>query len=154
MDDKTNMEELVRAIVSQVLSGVGEPLEGIRKDKDPASGVAVVKRVSGIKMDPFPFDIGPAGKGVFLKDIFTLGESPRLGIGVMEMTKTSFPWTLRYDEVDYILEGALEIKVNGNVVTGNAGDVLYIPKNSSIEFSAPYYAKFVYVTYPADWSNQ
>ncbi|MDR3321267.1 MAG: hypothetical protein LBS93_02375 [Synergistaceae bacterium] len=32
--------------------------------------------------------------------------------------------------------------------------MLFIPKDSAIEFSAPDYAKFVYVTYPADWSNQ
>jgi ethanolamine utilization protein EutQ len=52
------------------------------------------------------------------------------------------------------LEGTLDIKINGRTVSGSAGDVLYIPMYSSIEFSAPSYAKFLYVTYPADWSNQ
>jgi ethanolamine utilization protein EutQ len=151
MDDSAILRELVRSVVAKILAAEEG---GINKDSEPKSGVASVKMISGIKMDPFPFDIGPAGKGVFLKDIFTLGESPRLGIGVMEMKAASFPWTLRYDEVDYILEGTLDIRINGKVVSGSAGDIVFIPKDSSIEFSAPEYAKFFYVTYPADWSNQ
>ncbi|MDR3320874.1 MAG: ethanolamine utilization protein, partial [Synergistaceae bacterium] len=122
MDESVRLKELVRSIVAEVLASLPADkrccgqADGIRKDREPASGVLAVKKVGCIKMDPFPFDIGEASKGVFLKDIVTLGESPRLGIGVMEMKRTSFPWTLRYDEVDYILEGALEIKVNGKSV--------------------------------------
>ena len=46
------------------------------------------------------------------------------------------------------------VSVDGEKITGNAGDMIYIPKNSTIQFSAPKYAKFFYVTYPADWSEQ
>ncbi|MDR1516391.1 MAG: cupin domain-containing protein [Synergistaceae bacterium] len=148
--DESVLKEVVRAVVSQLLKGEG----GIIKDTEPKSGIASVKKISAIKQDPFPFDLGPAGKGVFLKDLFSLDESPRLGIGVMEMKETSFPWTLRYDEVDYILEGTLDIKTNGKIISGSAGDIIYIPKDSPIEFCAPDHVKFFYVTYPADWSNQ
>jgi ethanolamine utilization protein EutQ len=152
MDEIARLKEIVRAVVTEILAESQK--NGLTKDKDPASGVTSIKNVSDIVMDPFPFDLGPAGKGVFLKDLVSLEESPRLGAGVMEMKGTSFPWTLRYDEFDYILEGTLDIKVNGRTVRASAGDVLYIPMNSSIEFSAPQYVKFFYVTYPADWSNQ
>ena len=150
MDESAILQEVVRKVVAKLLAGEG----GIIKDTEPKSGIASVKKIKSIKQDPFPFDLGPAGKGVFLKDLFTLEESPRLGIGVMEMKETSFPWTLRYDEVDYILEGTLDIKVNGRTISGSEGDIIYIPKDSPIEFCAPQYVKFFYVTYPADWSNQ
>jgi ethanolamine utilization protein EutQ len=152
MDDIAILKDIVRSVVSEILAASGAPQ--VTRDRDPVSGVTSIKNIGAIKMDPFPFDIGPASKNVFLKDIVALEESPRLGIGVMEMKETSFPWTLRYDEVDYILEGTLDIKINGRTVSGSAGDVIYIPMYSSIEFSAPNYAKFLYVTYPADWSNQ
>ncbi|WP_373688798.1 hypothetical protein [Brevibacillus daliensis] len=35
-----------------------------------------------------------------------------------------------------------------------AGEVIFIPKNSTIQFCVPEYARFLYVTYPADWANQ
>ena len=38
-------------------------------------------------------DTGPALDRVYTRDLFTLQESPRLGVGVMEMTDTTFPWT-------------------------------------------------------------
>jgi ethanolamine utilization protein EutQ len=72
----------------------------------------------------------------------------------MEMKETTFDWTLRYDEMDYIIEGTLDILIDGEKITGNAGDMIYIPKDSKIQFSAPKYAKFFYVTYPANWAEQ
>ena len=92
-------------------------------------------------------------KNIPTTDLFTLQESPRLGAGLMEMKETTFPWTLTYDEIDYIIEGRLEILIDGRKVVGEAGDVILIPKNSKIEFSAPNYAKFLYFVYPANWSE-
>lgn len=148
--DESGLKDIVRSVVLEILEK-GTP--SLKRDIEPKSGVMSIKG-SSIKTEPFPFDIGPAGRGVFLKDIVSLEESPRIGIGFMEMRESSFPWTLRYDEADYIIEGTLDIIVNGRTIRGNAGDVIFIPKDSSIEFSVPNYAKFMYVTYPADWSNQ
>ena len=49
------------------------------------------------------------------------------------MKETTFPWTLTYDEIDYIIEGRLEILIDGRKVVGEAGDVILIPKNSKID---------------------
>lgn len=90
---------------------------------------------------------------VYTRDLFTLGESPRLGAGLMEMRRTTFPWKLNYDEIDYIIEGSLTVEHGGRSVTAGPGQTILIPKGSKIHFSAPEYAKFLYVTYPADWQN-
>jgi ethanolamine utilization protein EutQ len=111
-------------------------------------------RTAQVKTEPFPFDIGPAGDRVRLKDMVSLEESPRLGFGVMEMDSTSFKWTLNYDEVDYVIDGTLEIVIDGRKVIGNPGDTLFIPAGSTIEFSAPGFTRFIYVVYPANWSEQ
>jgi len=142
-------KELVEVITKLILEKLQQSDGKIIKEVD-SSGVISIKG-STVKCEPF--DTGRAGDKVYLKDILSLDESPRLGCGFMEMKNSSFPWTLKYDEIDYIIEGTLEIIINGNKIRGNAGDVIFIPMNSSIEFSAPDYAKFIYITYPANWVN-
>lgn len=116
----------------------------------------------GVKKIELPFvktrpqdrlDTGSEKNIVYTRDLFTLEESPRLGCGLMEMEKTSFDWHLTYDEIDYIIEGQLTIIINGEKVTAGPGEVILIPKDSKIQFSAPEKARFMYVTYPADWAG-
>lgn len=149
-------EKLIADIVSKVIiqqglaDKVGEKAPEFEKDRDPKSGVMSVKTST---VTPERFDTSNPNDQVYLKDIFTLEESPRLGCGVMEMDKTCFDWTLKYDEIDYIIEGTLEIVIDGRKVIGNKGDVIMIPKNTAIQFSVPDHAKFLYVTYPANWEE-
>ena len=112
--------------------------------------------VIGIKTEqikPEPFDTGKAGDKVFLTDLYSLDESPRLGAGIMEMEDTTFDWTLTYDEVDYVIDGTLEIIIDGRKIVGNKGDVILIPKNTKIQFSTPNFCRFMYVVYPANWAE-
>ena len=98
-------------------------------------------------------DTGDKNDRVYTHDLFTLSESPRLGCGIMEMEKTTFDWTLDYDEIDYVIEGSLTIIKDNMHVTAGPGEIILIPKGSSIQFSVPQRARFLYVTYPADWAK-
>ncbi|ATO51639.1 cupin domain-containing protein [Brevibacillus laterosporus] len=147
--DTATLEALVRKIVLEKLKQLNKSPDVVEKNIDP-SGVMSVK-VNTMKLEPF--DTGKTGDRVYLKDALHLQESPRLGCGLMEMKETTFDWTLKYDEIDYIIEGTLEIVINGRRIIGNAGDIILIPKNTSIQFSVPTYAKFLYVTYPANWQE-
>lgn len=97
---------------------------------------------------------GNAMDRVYTRDLLSLEESPRLGCGVMVMEQTTFPWTLQYDEIDFVMEGTLSIICGNQTVTAGPGEGIYIPKGNKISFSAPEKARFLYVTYPADWKNQ
>ena len=149
--DQKQLENMIRKVLTEILAGGGGS-PGFERQVDP-SGIMSFKTAT-VKPEPFPFDIGPAGSKVFLKDMVTLEESPRLGFGVMEMDHTSFKWTLNYDEVDYIIDGTLEIIIDGRKVVGNPGDTIFIPAKSTIEFSSPGFSRFLYVVYPANWSEQ
>ncbi len=141
-------KEQLKDVVEQVLlvlngnGGVG----GFHKEADP-TGVLLV-RSGTVKCEPFE-----GRSDVRVKDVTTLAEAPHIAAGVMEVERTSFPWTLSYDEFDVVLSGTLEIKVGERTYTGRAGDIFYIPKGSSISFSSPDLARYVYVTYPADWNS-
>ena len=148
--DTNALEAIVRNVVTQYMDNYkqGNKLD---REVEPQSGVMAIKTAS---VPPEPFDTGKPGDQVRLKDLMTLQESPRLGCGIMDMKQTTFNWTLNYDEVDVVLEGSLSIIVNGRTITANKNEVIFIPKNTQIQFSAPEYARFIYVTYPANWEAQ
>ena len=149
-------EQLIADIVKKVMESLGEQsaqqcgAQAFEKHRDP-SGILSVRTAS---VKPKKFDTGKPDDKVFLTDVVTLDESPRMGAGVMEMDHSDFDWTLRYDEWDYVIDGTLEIVISGRRIVGNAGDLIFIPANSSITFSCPTACRFVYFVYPADWSNQ
>ena len=146
-------EKTVRNIVEKVISEkLGEKLcpgqtvetaDGFTKIKDP-SGILKIA-TDTVKCEPFE------QAGVSLKDVTALQEAPNMGCGIMELDHTAFEWTLTYDEYDIVLEGVLEIEIDGRVLTAHPGEIIFIPKNSHIHFQTPSYTRYVYVTYPADW---
>jgi ethanolamine utilization protein EutQ len=111
----------------------------------------VVHRAN-VVMDPFGEELATPGTNVRLKDVITSGDGAPIASGYMALERGEFPWTLTYDEIDIVLEGELVITRGSDVVRGGPGDSIFIPKGSAITFGTPSYARFVYVTYPADWN--
>ena len=144
--DKQVVEQLVAKIVSELMNG--------SCGRQEADGVISVPLPLIKVSEEDRMDTGKTGDVVYTKDLFDLQESPRLGCGLMEMDHTIFDWTLNYDEIDYVIEGKLTIWKNGKKVSAEPGEIILIPKGSSIQFQAEEYARFLYVTYPADWANQ
>lgn len=140
--DKTALEALVRQIVMEKL-GQTSPCP-VKKLCVPSLDVTEVDRM----------DTGNPTDRVWTKDLLTLEESPRLGCGLMVMERTTFPWTLNYDELDYVISGRLDILIDGHKVSAGPGEVIYIPKGSSIQFSVEEKARFLYFVYPANWQQQ
>jgi len=123
------------------------------KQVDP-SGVASIRLAEMTVSEEDRLDTGNPADRVYTKDLFSLQESPRLGCGIMEMTDTTFDWTLEYDEIDYVISGQLDVLIDGRKVSAKAGELILIPKSTSIQFSVTGEARFIYVTYPADWQSQ
>ena len=138
--DTRELEALVRRMIQETM-GCGH---GVRAVKVPALRVDESHRM----------DTGNPAHRVYTRDLFTLQESPRLGAGLMEMTDTTFPWTLNYDEMDYVISGRLDIRIGGETISAGPGEIIYIPKGSSIQCSVTGHARFLYFVYPADWQNQ
>jgi ethanolamine utilization protein EutQ len=139
--DKAALEALVRQIVMEKLGQSSCP---VKKLSVPTLDVTEEHRM----------DTGNPRDRVWTRDLLTLEESPRLGCGLMVMERTTFPWTLNYDELDYVISGRLDILINGQKVSAGPGEVIYIPKGSSIQFSVEDKARFLYFVYPANWQAQ
>ena len=112
-----------------------------------------IRDSGSISLQPFGEGLATPGADVRLKDVITSDDRTPMAVGYMSLARGEFPWTLTYDEVDIVLEGELVITRGREVVRGGPGDVLFIPKGSSITFGTPSRARFVYVTYPADWNK-
>jgi len=107
----------------------------------------------GLHLEPFPFDVGHPEMDIRVLDVVTGTHGSPIAGGIMSFRKGSFPWTLNYDEIEYVIEGELHIGTSQGTVIGLPGDVLYVPKGTSITFGTPEWAKFFYVTYPAEWGG-
>ena len=122
-------EELIREIVMKVLQESSKPAvqEDFVKEKDPSGIIRI--QTDTVKCEPFKQE------GVALKDVVTLDEAPRMGCGIMELDHTSFEWTLTYDEYDMVIDGVLEIEIDGRVVSAGPGEIIYIPEEQPHSFS-------------------
>ncbi len=141
-----DLEARIRAAVVKVL-GLSEPARPPRAQPRPT-------HVDGraVRLAPFPFDIGRPEMDVRLADVITSEHGSPMAAGFMTLHKGQFPWHLDYDEIEYVIEGELHIITDQGTIVGLPGDVIFIPKGSDIQFATPSWAKFLYVTYPADWA--
>ena len=116
---------------------------------DP-SGLLVVRGRS-VRLGRFT-GAGPE-KEIGLHDLVTGRDGAPMTAGIMSWARDdSFDWSLDYDELDLVLEGVLQITIDGRTLEGGPGDVFYVPKGSRIRFGTPSRTRVFYVTYPADWS--
>lgn len=141
---------LITRLVMEALAGKA-PAEAPAFVKESDEGGLRLIRGSTVKCEPF--DTGNPRAVVGLTDIVNTRESPNMGAGFMTIEKSAFDWELTYEEFDVILEGTLDITINGRTFSGKAGDVFFIPKDSKITWSSPDRARFFYVTYPANWAE-
>lgn len=136
------------------------------READPAAGFASkrvdipdlpqlkVVRMSDVQVEPFLEGRTTPGTNVWLKDVVVTQDRSPMGAGYMSLDKGEMQWTLTYDEIDIVLEGELVITRGSEQVRGKTGDVIFIPKGSSITFGTPSWTRFVYVVFPVNWNEK
>lgn len=140
-------ERGIRVVAVSTPTGAAEP-RGPR-----APRLRHVAGVDTVALEPFPVELHRPEMDVRLLDVVTAEHGMPMAAGMMSLREGSFPWTLDYDEVEYVIEGELHITMPGQSVVGRPGDVIAVPKGSSITFGTPSWTRFLYVTYPADWAG-
>jgi len=90
-----------------------------------------------------------------LVDVITLDDAASISGGFMSWHKgPGFSWTLNYDEIDYVVEGRMEITCEAKTIYADPGDTVFIPKGSSVHWNTPTWVKVYYVTFPSNWADQ
>jgi ethanolamine utilization protein EutQ len=96
-------------------------------------------------------DLTPTADGPTLP-LVNVGYSHDLGAGIGALETCAVPWTVTYDEVLFIKEGVLTLRVADEVFRAGEGDVLWIPKDTALVYEAAEKVTFFYAVYPADHS--
>ena len=135
-----------------------ESAPGLRKDALSSSQKNLpplkVVKMANVQMEQFLDGKTTPGTNVWLKDVVVTQDRSPMGVGYMSLDKGEMQWTLTYDEIDIVLEGELVITRGNEQVRGKTGDVIYIPKGSSITFGTPNWTRFVYVVFPVNWNEK
>lgn len=169
-EEKTESQRIRETIIAQLPEGqfteslVAQLLEKVMKEKQSLgmdamqpsfkaiTGKGGVKVIDGGSVQFGRFD-GAEPHRVGLTDLITEQDGSSMAAGFMQWENAFFPWTLNYDEVDMVLEGELHVRHEGETMVAKAGDVMFIPKGSSIEFGTPSTVRFLYVAWPANWQS-
>lgn len=149
-------EELITQLVQKVAAeqkSVANTVAGTAVQPAPTAGPGRIKRIAADSVKFGLFEGAGRDKQVGIVDVVTAEDGSSMAAGFMTWKKCFFPWTLTYDEVDYVIEGELHIRCNGQTVVGKVGDVIFIPKGSAIEFGTTTEVRFLYVAYPANWQD-
>ena len=83
-----------------------------------------------------------------------VGDSEALGVGVGTWAKgqgTTEPIPLAFDEVLFIVEGALSITIDGQTTEVRQGQVAHMPAKQRVMFRSEEGCRLVWVTSPPTW---
>ncbi|EOH85293.1 cupin domain-containing protein [Enterococcus asini] len=111
-----------------------------------------LKSIQGKSVKMAVFETGNPNANVHCQELIGQEES-QISAGFLEIDHSSFDWELTYEEIDYVIEGTLQVTIDGITYTAEAGDVLFVPKNSRVTWGSPNKAKIFYATYPANWAD-
>ena len=169
-EGKTESQRIRETIIAQLPEGqfteslVAQLMDKVMKEKQSLSlgemqpsfksvtGKGGIKVIDGGSVKFGRFD-GAEPQCIGLTDLVTEQDGSSMAAGFMQWENAFFPWTLNYDEVDMVLEGELHVRHEGETMVAKAGDVMFIPKGSSIEFGTPSTVRFLYVAWPANWQS-
>lgn len=143
--------DLVEQLVKKAMAENAPPAPAPMYESHTGSGG--IKVIKGDSVRYERFDGAGPGTDIRIVDVVTAADNSTMAAGFMKWEKCFFPWTLTYDEVDIVLEGELHVRHNGETFVARTGDVMFIPKNSPIEFGTTTHVRFLYVAFPANWQE-
>ena len=79
--------------------------------------------------------------------------STTLGAGIEILENVRLPWTVTYDEVLFIKEGAMTVHAGGRAIACAEGDIVWLPAGTSLVYDAPERCAYFYALYPVDWAS-
>ena len=92
------------------------------------------------------FRAGPSG--IAANGLINAGFSRHLGAGVGVFDRCSVPWTPDYDEVLFILDGVLRLRVGEKTYVAGRGDTVWIPEGTAIVYESAVRTTFFYAVCP------
>lgn len=80
------------------------------------------------------------------------GDGAALGAGFARFVDADIPWTVRYDEVLLVLEGAVTIHTDAGVLEAGPKDCVWLPKDTALRYVSKDALVF-YAIHPSNWAE-
>lgn len=80
------------------------------------------------------------------------GDGTRLGTGFARFTHADIPWTVRYDEVLLVLEGAVTVRTQSGELTAGPRECIWLPGGTRLTYIAEAALVF-YAIHPSAWAE-
>lgn len=80
-------------------------------------------------------------------------DGTRLGAGLVRLSSASIPWTIKYDEMIYVIEGAFTVLTDTGQLAAEAGDSIWLPAGTRLTYQSEN-ALLFYAIYPVDWASE
>jgi ethanolamine utilization protein EutQ (cupin superfamily) len=80
--------------------------------------------------------------------------SSSMGAGIETLENVKIEWTVTYDEILFIKDGSLTIRADGEAHECVEGDIVWLPKGTTLVYDAPEACTYFYALYPVDWAKQ
>lgn len=97
-----------------------------------------------------------AAPGLELARVLTSAGTTGLGGGMARFSEDAelAGWTLRYDEVFFVLEGLLTVESEGTNVRAGPGEIVLIPKGATVTYRGTGGTRAYFVLHPRDWQEE
>jgi len=129
------LETLVRQVAEAHLANSQTP-----RNHNPDQVVTETGGVCFIKGNMIPGELTgpiPVDEKVMVADAFKCSPDSTLAGGYMEWSKASFNRTVDNNEINIVIDGELNLSVNGRTSVVEQGDMVYLPRGTQVTYSAP-----------------
>lgn len=129
------LEDLVRKVVTDHLTKSSPPRE---HDSDQA--LTRVGEVCFIRGNRIPGELSgpiPVEEKVMVSDAFRCSADASLAGGYMEWSKASFHRVVDKEEICIVIDGELSLTIDGRVSRMKQGDMVYLPRGTTVLYSTP-----------------
>ncbi|HWQ77308.1 MAG TPA: cupin domain-containing protein [Anaerovoracaceae bacterium] len=135
--------ELIFALL-KILAGKGLLSAFEPKEYESEKTLSGLKIVRGNTVKYRPFDTGSPSDKVFCREFINKEDGSTMRGGFITLEDSRFDWEGACEEIFYILEGILNIFVDGSAYAAQPGDTVFLPKGAKAVFRSEKMTKIFY----------
>ncbi len=115
----------------------------------------LIKKVASKEITLKPVTDVPRWVGSNLAEVFDTSGETRMACGIHEIfTSETVEADRTVDDLLYILEGEIEIRIDNQTEIFKAGDFAYVKAQTTATYIVRKHVKLIYVVYPSSWKNE